>query len=359
MSDPSGDPLFQLNTVLWMLQPLPEKPGAVYAVLYHQGYAVRALGKALTASAKLERRLASELDLRGIAAPDVLASAPMSDPWPVFECKRSSFGPQSSTSHQALKILARAAELSLVAGSPPGVEVKGCAVFVTRDDQAARLQATLDELSATLEDARVTVAPASTIGIRVETGIGLIVRLVGGSFPGAGGQALTTDVVLLRAAGPDEDARPLYLVPFDPSVEQDEEERSLCLRILLARARAHAASMIGRGPASGTVVLEGHALLDAATFGLSKFWRDTKARDAVSHEVLRFLKAGLAAMRGPSAPFVTEGSGPKRIEVVLRSEDHRQECAEAVMAYPLPGEPVIPEFVAEELPFADQRPDGV
>jgi hypothetical protein len=47
MTDPSGDPVFQLNTVLWMLQPLPNRVGALQPVLYNAGYRVRALGKSL------------------------------------------------------------------------------------------------------------------------------------------------------------------------------------------------------------------------------------------------------------------------------------------------------------------------
>jgi hypothetical protein len=80
MTDPSGDPLFQLNAVLWMLQPMPGDSSAVNAVLHYRGYAVRSMGQTLTADASLERLLAVELNLRGAPAPDVLASAPVGDP---------------------------------------------------------------------------------------------------------------------------------------------------------------------------------------------------------------------------------------------------------------------------------------
>lgn len=359
MTGASGDPLFQLNAVLWMLQPMTAGSGAVNAVLHHQGYAVRALGQTLTADPELERLLAVELGLRGAPAPDVLASAPPGNPWPIFECKKSSFGPGSSTSGQASKILARGADLSLTAGTPPGQPLEGCVVFVTREDETAILQHTLDQLRAALEQADVVAAPAATLGVRVETGVGLLAHVAGGTFPGAGGVALADDVVVVPAAGPDEDARPLYFVPFDPSVEQDDDERALCLRILLARGQAHAASILGRGPSQGTALLQGHELLDAATYGLARYWRDTPARDRAAQEILRFVKAALASMR-KQAPMVTEGSSPKRLEVIIQSVEHRQDCAEAVMGFPLPGEPEIASVVAEELPFADlpHDPEG-
>ena len=358
MTDSSGDPLFQLNTVLWLLQPLPNRVGALRPLLHDAGYRVRALGKSLTASADVERLLATELDLRGAPAPDVLASAPDAQSWPVFECKASSFGSESSTSQQATKILARATDLSLVAGSPPAVAVPGCVAYVTRRDQVDDLQATLDALAEVLRSVGLTPAASSTIGMSVETGVGVVVGPVAGELPGPAGEALSEPVTVLEAAGTDEDARPLYLVPFDPSIEQSEEERNACLRILLARARAQAASSIGRSPAPGNTVLEGHDLLDSATFGLSKLWRDNKSRDAASHEVLKFVKAALGSLRGHSAPFVIEGNGPRRIEIHLKSEEQRQECAEAVLAMPLPGEVHLPDIIEEQLPFADQAPRG-
>jgi hypothetical protein len=357
MTDPSGDPLFQLNAVLWMLQPMPEDSSAVNAVLHYRGYAVRSMGQTLTADADLERLLAVKLDLRGAPAPDVLASAPAGDSWPIFECKKSSFSPDSSTSGQASKILARGADLSLTAGSPPGQRIGGCVVFVTREENAIELQKTLDQLRSTLETAGVLPAPACTVGLRVEAGVGLCAHVALGSFPGAGGEALADDVIVVPAAAPEEDARPLYLVPFDPSVEQDDEERLLCRRILLARGRAHAASILGRGPAQGTAVLQGPELIDLATYGLAKYWRDSNAREMAGQEILRFVKAALSSMRKPKAPMVTEGSGPKRLEVVIQSDDHRQECAEAVISHPLPGDPEISPFVEDELPFADAPRD--
>jgi hypothetical protein len=353
MDNSAADPLFQLNTVLWMLQPLPDARGATRPVLHHAGYRVRALGKKLTVPAGVERLLVGTLNLRGAPEPDVLASAPPADPWLVIECKASSFGTDSSTRDQAMKIIARARDLSLVGGSPPGADLPGHVVYVTRGDQAADLQATLHALAARVAGAGLDPAGVGTLGIDVERGVGVVVDHVAGSLPAAAAAAFSARVVVLEAAGPEEDARPLYLVPYDPGVTQTDEECARCLRILLARARAHAASLIGRSPAPGTAVIEGDALLDGATFGLSRFWRDTGARDKAAYEALRFVKASLHSVRRSSATFVTDGTRPRRVEVLLTSDDHRQECAEAIMARPLPGAPRLPEFIEEELPFAD------
>jgi hypothetical protein len=351
MTDPCSDPLFQLNAVLWMLQPHPAHSTAVNAVLYRSGYAVRSIGQTLTADPGLERSLATKLELRGAPRPDVLASSAADDPWPIFECKKSSFGPESSTSAQALKVLVRGSDLSLAVGAPAGHPVSGCAVFVTRDDQARALQDTIDQLRAAAEQAGVPAAPAATLSLRQESGVGLLARIAAGVFPGSGGIALADDVVVVPAAGAEEAARPLYLIPFDPSVEQEEAERQLCLRILLARGQAHAASVLGRGPDQGTAVLEASDLIQAATYGLAKYWRDSSARDRAGQQILRFVKDALTTLRGAKAPMVTMTRGGNRLEVVIQSAEHQLECAEAVMAYPLPDEPEFAHFAQDELPF--------
>jgi hypothetical protein len=353
MGNPAADPLFQLNTVLWMLQPLPGERGATRPVLHNAGYRVWALGKRLTAAPEVERLLAVKLNLRGAPEPDVLASAPPAHPWLVVECKASSFGVDSSTIDQAMKVIARARDLSLVGGSPPGTELPGHVVYVTRREHASDLQATLDALASKAAAVGLDPAAVCTLGIHIEKGVGLTVAHLGGSLPAAAAGAFATEVVVLEASGPGEDARPLYLVPYDPSVNQSEEERILCLRVLLAGARAEAASLIGRWPqVPGTAVIEGNALLEGATFGLSKLWHDTGARDKAASVVLRFVKASLRSM-SRYAPHVVDGNSPRRIVVQLTSDDQRQACAEAIMARPLPGEPRLPEFIEEELPFAD------
>ena len=144
MTDITADPVFQLNCVLWMLQPLPtlQVPGGVGGppnpVLHAAGYRIRALGMRLTAPPATEAALAGKFGLRGRAAPDVIASAPEGEHWLAIECKASSFGPESTTSHQALKILAQAADLSLIPVAPDGTAVPGAAVYATRSQQRSR-----------------------------------------------------------------------------------------------------------------------------------------------------------------------------------------------------------------------------
>ena len=350
MTDRCGDPIFQLNAILWMLQPLPQNVSdhIPKAVLHEYGYRVRALGRRLTSDATIERQLATELDLRGVPVPDVIASPPASHPWPVFECKRSSFGPNGNEAKQASKIMARAADMSLIAGSSPGVPANGTVVYVTRKNQAAQLQTTLDQLRYKLVGASVQPASASTVSLDSTPGSGLVAKLEGGEFPGPVSSTLAQGVVVLPAVGPEEYPRHLYFIPYDPSVTQDPEEKRHCLRVLLARGRASAASIFGQSQDIGTIVIEGNALLHGATYGISEYWSEPNDRKQAAKTILKFVREALSSMR-PCAPNVTEESSPPRIKVLIASEEQLQACAEIIMAHPLPAHPQM----TPELPFPD------
>src|ERR1700730_6704307 len=71
-----------------------------------------------------------------------------------------------------------------------------------------------------------------------------------------------------------EDVRPLYLIPWDPSVDQVPDMRDYCRNILLARVAQHAAAQVGQTAAPALVSLEGRALLREATSGMSARWQE-------------------------------------------------------------------------------------
>jgi hypothetical protein len=72
----------------------------------------------------------------------------------------------------------------------------------------------------------------------------------------------------------DEDPRPLYLVPWDPSVQQAPEMRQYCRAVLFARVASEAISVMGHATVAvpDRFVLKIEPLLSAATFGVSDRW---------------------------------------------------------------------------------------
>ena len=116
---------------------------------------------------------------------------------------------------------------------------------------------TLGILADRLTAQGIAPAPSATLGLASLPQTGITVCIVGGSIPGPGGAALAQVTTLIPSAGPDEqDPRPLYIIPYDPSVTQDEQERERCLKILLARGRAEAASQVGGGSAAAPLTLD-------------------------------------------------------------------------------------------------------
>ncbi|MCY4193595.1 MAG: hypothetical protein OXF04_04765 [bacterium] len=368
MTDLAGDPVFQLNCILWMLQPLPpelqrarEGTGPV-AVLHDAGYRLHALGKPLTATPNVERFLAAEMGLKGRPAPDAIASAPSEERWLVVECKKSSFGAQSSTAKQAINLLARADDLSIVAGTAPGgARVGGAVLYATRQSETKKLQKTLDNLSKQLDNKGRKIAPISTLAINVTAGIGVSAQIVGGSLSGPAASAFAQSTLVLPAAGIDEELpRTLYLIPYDPGAVQgqDPSEQSHCLKILLARGRAEAASSIGNKSDTGTTILNADELLSKSTHGLSDYWADHNDRQRAAGLILNFVKEALRDMgkharTRRNVPNVNEGRAPHRLEITIGSAEQRQACADAVIGYPLPGEPRPEDSFLTELPFAD------
>lgn len=336
MTDLAADPVFQLNTVLWMLQPFPGRPGAVNAVLYLHDYRVRALGPRLSADPGVEEELATAFGIRGVPQPDVLADSPAETPRLVFECKASSFGADSTTAEQARKVLARSADLGLVVGAPRGRTAPGAVVYLTRADHAEALGATLAALRGEVEEAGIACAPASVLAVSAEPGEGVVVGIASGDLPDPAGTALSGSTVVVPAAGDEEVARPLYLVPFDPSVTQEPDERDFCRRVLLERARTHVVARLGRLATPDTAVIDCVEIVHEATYGLSRYWRDTKSRNDAALEVVNFAKKALRQMK-PKPVEVNHPYG-EVLEVRLHNDEEREAAANGLMAAALPGD---------------------
>src|SRR5690606_9612356 len=152
-------------------------------------------------------------------------------------------------------------------------------------------------LRAELGTNEIPAAAGSVLGIRNDPGVGVQVTLIGGDLPGPAGDILATTQTVIAAAGDDENARPLYLIPFDPGVEQDPEEEDLCRRILLERSRMFVAAQIGRCAPPQTVVINGHDVLREATYGLSDYWRKVPDKNAAAQTALQFAKQTLRAVK--------------------------------------------------------------
>jgi hypothetical protein len=340
-----GDPIFQLNLVLWALQPAPAD-GPIRPILRDAGYLLNALSRELHPPYELRPRLKELVGSDSAPVPDVLAEPPQDAPWLVIECKSSGFGTASSTTRQALKLLAVSADLRSSLGRPGRAPQRGAVVYLTRSGDRDRLLQTLRELQRRLADVGVDTGGAGAIGLASidERDRRLIVLQPSqaGDWPGSTSRLPPEATVMFLAK--DEDPRPLYLVPWDPSVQQAPEMRQYCRAVLFARVASEAISVMGHATVAvpDRFVLKIEPLLSAATFGVSDRWRSKSDLNRTIRECKRFLTEAMRPLREQLS--MTQPSDPERIELTLRSQDDLNKALDALLrANPLAGPPPEPE----------------
>ena len=349
-----GDPIFQLNVVLWALQPAPAN-APIRPVLRDAGYLLNALSRDLHPPYELRPRLKELIGSDSAPAPDVLAEPPEGMPWLIIECKSASFGTASSTTRQALKLLAVSADLRSSLALPGEASRPGSVVYVTRSQDRDRLLETLLALQGRLVDAGVQTGGAGAVGLALidEPDRRLVVLQpcqVGDSQGTLIGLPPETPVMLLAK---DEDPRPLYLVPWDPSVQQTPEMREYCRAVLFARITSEAVATVGHATVTvpDRFVLKIEPLLSAATFGVSDRWRSRSDLNRTVRECKRFLTEALRPLRERLS--MTQPSDPERIELTLRSQDDLNQVLDALLrASPFGGPPPEPE---DQLSVLDQE----
>jgi hypothetical protein len=157
-----SDPVFQLNTMLWALEELPDA-GQIHPVLRNAGYYINAIGRrVVTPPDPVSRQALAQLTGKELspARPDLWLKHQTDVVDPIVELKARGFSPRSSTAIQALKLLASAADLEASLGG--GGTQPGHVLYLTVSQDAADLAETLNQLQATLIDAGVPSSPTAS-----------------------------------------------------------------------------------------------------------------------------------------------------------------------------------------------------
>lgn len=108
------DPLFQLNMLLWLAQPLPAG-NEISPLLYRRGFTVYAIAPLLPLPLDVRQVVHDTLALQSGVRPDIVLVHNQERKFAFHECKTNSFGPDSSTAAQIRSLLiisgSRAAEI--------------------------------------------------------------------------------------------------------------------------------------------------------------------------------------------------------------------------------------------------------
>ncbi|QFY05589.1 hypothetical protein GBF35_01845 [Nonomuraea phyllanthi] len=285
----------------------------VRPIFREAGYLLSGLNWTLEFAAALRVPLRSaEIGIQG-PCPDVTLKH-ASNHYLLLECKKSSFGASSSTALQAQKLLIVGSDMGPSTGN--STSIPATVTYVMPEDQLAAQLETLSQLRSHLVEVGFPCADYSTIGISWD-GEGIWLRF---SCPSDHHlHTVLEEPQLVIKSPPGE--RPLYIIPYDPSVTQDEEEKQYCLTQLSQRLHTAAWSEIGRANVPSMLNLYGDRLLNIATYGAFDYWRgsDRKNYENKAIQVLASTFKGVAQKHH----IVRQASNPNHLELDLSTEVNR------------------------------------
>lgn len=302
VSELAKDPLFQLNTLLWLAQPLA-KDGDITPLFYQKGFTVYAISPLLPIPPDL--RLASQqsgITLREGVRPDVVLSQSEQHKHAVIECKAGSFGAQSSTAEQARSLLIAAGPRSaeIFGLSPAEISASILGYLIPNSDREM-LSQTLSELRGELADNGLPGGVSCVLGLEItDSHLGIFVDADGGSF-----FSLPEGFNAFKVREPGTDPRPLYFIPYDPDIQQSEQERVLCKQILFERMQATIITAIGRAHPPSEIILESRSLLNDAMFGMFEHWENTESARHMRSLCTQFMRALMEATNSESTGSIS------------------------------------------------------
>jgi len=281
-----GDPLYQVNVTLWMLQPQPQGHVQVKAILRDAGFKLRFIEPLLPLPPDLLARLQRDsLAVSGSPpSPDLLLDG--SEKTAVlWECKRNTFGKQPDKDdrpqRQARSFLLHTPPVlvSALAASPASLrntQVVYLTCLAPAHDQSEGLQHVHAELTAK----GYTVSPFSVLALSADKTRVLLRQVGTASTPVRGLEGLASNPAIIQESpDPDTDPRPLYYLPWMPESEpepSDYNQRAFADRVLAAVTK-----VIGLTRLPGEARILFDDALAAATHGHFRLWRNKNTKAAI------------------------------------------------------------------------------
>lgn len=160
-----GDALYQVNLLIWLLQPLPQG-SSVRSLLNEAGYRLESIARPLPLPPTRRQQLADAgLGASQQPGPDILAQYADDQQWLLLEAKGSSFSVHSSTAVQARGLLVAGGDLTGPLGLAPSVRPEGAVAYLLPEVDAPLLATTLSHLKQELTTAAIPAAPAGALGL--------------------------------------------------------------------------------------------------------------------------------------------------------------------------------------------------
>jgi len=280
-------PLFQLNLTIWLTQPQSPDEVCVDPIFYKSVLNINSVSPSLSLPPKVRNTVSGKLDCQDVASPDLVLTDMQSNLFCLFECKASSFGIQSTAARQARTLLLMAGPIiSDVLGL--GVNKQNCGVlcYLTGPDQMNMLRDTLITVKNEIENTGLKAGPFGCIEIHSSRSV-IVLEY----------QQEVKDLMHLIVDSPatilkleeGTDPRPLYIIPYDPNIDQTDEEKRFCKRILFERTLGFLISTVGGADIPLEINFGFQQLLNAATFNFCEVWENNNAKKNLRRLVKNFL----------------------------------------------------------------------
>ncbi len=286
-------PLFQLNLMLFLTWPAP--PSFVEPLFHREGFALRSIAPPIGVPLEaLARAQAADLSIQPTASPELLLEQSSQQQLLLIECKKSSFGPASSTSKQVRALLACPGPyLAERIGVAAAMDWKGYLLYAVGGEQEGPMQDALQALSQELYTARISTADSGAMGIHVRADGVYLSPDASSNIPVQALQQAPTGGVRVMALEEGEDPRPLYLIPLDPSIGVDDPVER---QVLEERVRQALTSLIGSRLDMPSFEVTMDETLTAVT-EVWHLWEDSQATRGFRNAVRAYVKEALRQMR--------------------------------------------------------------
>jgi len=320
------DPLFQLNIILWLTQPMPPQ-GSITPLLHQKGFSVYAIAPTLSVPPGIALAVQrSSLQTQQRVRPDVVLKRETDLKFALVECKASSFGVATEQAIQARTFLLLADEpLAEALGLSPEQIQASILAYALPARESARLEATLSRLSNELRRHHLPAGDSTMIGLDIDS---WDVRVV---FDWSGSQffSIAPGSHPVMRVQPGDDPRPLYFIPYDPDVHQSPEENLFCKRILFERIHSVVLAAVGRASSPESLTLNIDNLLNEATFGMFGLWEN---RESLKHMrgMCRQLITALARAVNKEVKGSLSYEPPEELTVVLSDTDQHHQVLAAI-----------------------------
>lgn len=284
------DPLFQLNLAIWLAQPQCSEYFYIYPLFHKSELSIYSIGPLLALPPDIRLAASGKIDCQDGARPDLILEREKKKKFCILECKKSSFRSDSSTAQQARTLLLVAGPiLSEVLGLGMRGQNGGILCYLTESSQTETLETTLRTLEKEIkEKVNLESGNFGCFGVKpTESAVTLEYHDDLKKFLN-----LTKDSpVEIIKSEKDTDPRPLYFIPYEPSLQQQQtkEEQEFCRRILFERILSYVISNIGGATIPTTITFTTEDLLNAATFGVYEIWEDNEATKHIRRLVKNFL----------------------------------------------------------------------